>query len=68
MNYKSGAELRDILRKKIGNRTQSSVASEIGVTAQHLSAVLRGFQVGAKIASYLNYEKAEDLYREVGNK
>lgn len=52
-------EVIEMIRKRIGNKTQREFALEIGVSQQYLNDILQGRRTpGPSILGYLGLEKA----------
>ena len=60
--YWSEEDLRATLRMRLRNRRQLDVATEIGVTPQHLSKVVTGDHLNGKILEWLGFQPSEKLF------
>jgi hypothetical protein len=58
--YFTEHDLQKELKRRIGTRNQSDVASEIGVSASFLSMVINGYPFTGKIVKWLGYQKVKE--------
>jgi hypothetical protein len=68
MRFVDSEYLRQQLLKRMGDRTQTAFAAEIGIKPQHLSLILKGSPIYGKALAFLGYERVNDLYRRASKR
>jgi len=63
--YYSDVHVRDAFLSKMIGKRQIAVATEIGVPAQNISAMLKGAPITGKVLVWLGFRPVRGLYEKV---